>query len=97
MKYTVLCLIIVLGTGSSFQVNAFQDNEKSADIDLEKIDTVEAMAVANDWKWSRKDVKTSVTAHEVIFKFSDGNVKKIRLPEDKMLVAVAPYIRRTHR
>ena len=97
MKYFVLCFIIVLGTGPSFQVNAFQDNEKSTDIDLEKIDAVEAMAVANDWKWSRKDVKSSVTAREVIFKFSDGKVKKIALPQDKMLVAVAPYIQRTHK
>ena len=97
MKYFALCLIIVLGTSLTSQVYAFQDKEKSTDINLEKIDAVEAMAVANAWKWSRKDVKSSVTAHEVIFKFSDGNVKKIPLPEDKMLVAVAPYIRRTHR
>ena len=97
MKYFALCFIIVLGTGLSLQVHAFQDRQKSVDINLEKIDAVEAMAVANAWKWSRKDVKTSVTAHEVIFKFSDGKVKKIPLPEDKMLVAVAPYIRRTHK
>jgi hypothetical protein len=97
MKYFALCFIIVLGTGSSIPVHAFQEKEKSAEIDLEKIDAAEAMAVANAWKLSRKDVKTSVTAHEVIFKFSDGNVKKIPLPEDKMLVAVAPYIRHTHK
>ena len=97
MKYFALFFIIVFGTGSLYSVHAFQDNEKSADIDLEKIDAVEAMAVANDWKWSRKDVKSSVTAREVIFKFSDGKVKKIALPQDKMLVAVAPYIQRTHR
>ena len=97
MKYFALYFIIVLGIGSSIPVHAFQDKEKSTEIDLEKIDAAEAMAVANAWKWSRKDVKTSVTAHEVIFKFSDGKVKKIPLPEDKMLVAVAPYIRRTHR
>ena len=97
MKYFVLCFIIVLGTGSSIPVLAFQDKEKSAEIDLEKIDAVEAMAVANAWKSSRKDVKSSVTAREVVFKFSDGKVNRIPLPEDKMLVAVAPYIRRTHR
>ncbi len=99
MKYFALCFIIVLGAGLSFQVHAFQDRKKSADADinLEKINAVEAIAVANAWKWSRKNVKTSVTAHEVIFKFSDGKVKKIPLPEDKMLVAVAPYIRHTHK
>ena len=97
MKYFVLCFIIILVTGSTLSVNAFQEKEKSTEIDLEKIDAVEAMAVANAWKWSRKDVKSSVTAQEVVFKFSDGKVKRIPLPEDRMLVAVAPYIRRTHR
>jgi hypothetical protein len=97
MKYFALFFIIVIGTGSSFPVYAFQDKAKLAEIDLENIDAAEAMAVANASKWSRKDVKSSVTAHEVVFKFSDGKVKRIPLPEDKMLVAVAPYIRRTHR
>jgi hypothetical protein len=55
------------------------------------------MAIANQWKWSQKDVKTSVTAREVVFQFSDGTVKKVPLPQEKMLVAVAPYIRRTHK
>ena len=97
MKYFALFFIIVFGTGSLYSVHAFQDKVKSAEVDFEKIDAVEAMAVANAWKWSRKDVKSSVTAHEVVFKFSDGKVKRIPLPEDKMLVAVAPYVRSTHR
>ena len=97
MKYFALFFIIVFSTGSLYSVHAFQDKEKSAEVDFEKIDAVEAMAVANAWKWSRKDVKSSVTAHEVVFKFSDGKIKRIPLPEDKMLVAVAPYIRHTHK
>ena len=97
MKYFVLGLILILATISAFQSDAAQDSKKPADIDFEKIDAVEAMAIANQWKWSRKEVKSSVTAREVIFKFSDGRVKKIPLPEEKMLVAVAPYIRRTHK
>jgi hypothetical protein len=55
------------------------------------------MAIANQWKWSQKDVKSSVTAHEVVFKFSDGKQQKIALPQEKMLVAVAPYARWTHK
>ena len=97
MKYLIICLILILGAGTAFQADGFQDIKKPADIDFETIDAVEAMAIANDWKWSRKDVKSSVTAREVIFKFSDGKVEKIPLPEEKMLVAVAPYIRRTHK
>ena len=97
MKYLVICLILTLATFSAFHANAFQDSKKPADIDFEKIDAVEAMAIANQWKWSQKDVKSSVTAQEVVFEFSDKTVKKIPLPQEKMLVAVAPYIRRTHK
>ena len=97
MKYFVLGLILILGTFSAFQADASQDSKKSAEADLEKIDAVEAMAIANEWKWSRKDVKSSVTAREVVFQFSDGKQKKIPLPQEKMLVAVAPYVRKTHK
>ena len=97
MKYLIICIILILATISAFQAHTTQDSNKPANIDFEKIDAVEAMAIANQWKWSRKDVKSSVTAREVIFKFSDGKVEKIPLPEEKMLVAVAPYIRRTHK
>ena len=34
---------------------------------------------------------------EVVFEFPKGRVKKIPLPEEKMLVAVAPYVNKTHR
>ena len=97
MKYFMLGLILIFGTISAFQANASQDSKKPADIDFEKIDAVEAMAIANEWKWSQKDVKSFVTAREVVFQLSDGKEKKIPLPEEKMLVAVAPYGRRTHK
>jgi hypothetical protein len=97
MKFSVLGFILILEAVFAFQAHAFQDGNQSAGIDLETIDAVEAMAIANAWKWSRTDVTTSVTAREVVFKFSDGTQKKIPLPEDKMLVAVAPYVRKTHK
>ena len=97
MKYFVLGLILIFATISAFQADAFQGSKKSGDIDFETIDAVEAMAIANAWKWSRKDVKSSVTAREVVFQFSDGKQKKIPLPQEKMLVAVAPYVRKTHK
>ena len=87
MKSFVLSFVLILAVGSTLQ---------AAEIDFDKIDAVEAMAIANQWKWSRKDVKSFVTAREVVFQFADGNVKKIALPEDKMMVAVAPYIQQTH-
>ena len=97
MKYFVLCLTLILGAGLTLQAQAFQDGKMPADVDFDKIDAVEAMEVANEWKWTQKDVKSFVTAREVVFKFSDGKEQKIPLTEEKMLVAVAPYIRRTHK
>jgi len=63
---------------------------------LENVNAMDAVAMANEWKWSHKNVKTSVTAREVVFEFPDKTVKRILLPQEKMLVAVAPYIRQTH-
>ena len=41
---------------------------------LENVNAMDAVAIANEWKWSHKDVKTSVTAREVVFEFPDKTV-----------------------
>jgi hypothetical protein len=64
---------------------------------LENVNAMEAVVIANEWKWSHKGVKTYVTAREVVFEFPDKTMKRIPLPQEKMLVAVAPYIRQTHK
>ena len=96
MKLIILLMGLIFTPSVAFQAYGFQGDKKGADIPLEQVGAVEAMAIANEWKWSRKDVKSAVTAREVVFKFSDGTVTKIPLPEEKMLVAVAPYVTRTH-
>ena len=63
---------------------------------LKDIQAMEAVAFANELKWNSGDIKSYVTAHEVVFKFSDGTLKRIPLPKERMLVAVAPYMTRTH-
>ena len=70
--------------------------EKSAEDLLEGIDAFQAMELANDWKWSRKDIKSSVYPQAIVFKLPNGRIKRISLPADQMLVAVAPYINNTH-
>ena len=97
MKYSILYIILFLTAISSLQAGAFQHGKKPANVNFEKIDAVEAMAIANEWKWSRKDVKSFVNAYEVVFEFTDGTRQVIPLPQDWMLVAVAPYIRKTHK
>jgi hypothetical protein len=64
---------------------------------LKNVSAMEAVAIANELKWESTDVKSYVTTHEVVFKYSNGQLTKIRLPKDRMLVAVAPYMNQTHK
>ena len=63
---------------------------------LKNVSAMEAVAIANELKWKSSGVKSYVTANEVVFKFSNGQLTKVRLPNDRMLVAVAPYMNQTH-
>ena len=97
MKSLSLSIILLIGISLLFPAHALQGDGKSAEAALNNIDAIQAMEIANQWKWSHKGIKSHVTPWEVVFKFSNGKVKKIPLPEDKMILAVAPYIKRTHR
>ena len=97
MKHRVLSFILFIGICSLFPANALWGSETSDEALLKSIDAMQAMAIANQWKWSKEKIKSYVTPHEVVFEFSNENVKKIPLPEKKMIVAVAPYMERTHR
>ncbi len=97
MKNLLTFLILLLGISSLFLASTLQGDEKSAEAALNNVDAMRAMAIANQWKWSKKEIKSYVTPREVVFEFSNGKVKRIPLPEEKMVVAVAPYIKRTHR
>ena len=97
MRYLMMFLVVFWGMSVSLPAYAVKDNEKSAYVSLDNIDAVQAMEIANQWKWTRKEVKSYVTPQGVIFIFPDKRVKGIPLPKDKMVVAVAPYINQTHR
>jgi len=94
IKTKILSFVLILGISVLFIACA---NENSDEARLKNADAVQAMAIANEWNWSKREITSFVTPREVVFKFSQDKVKKIPLPEDKMLVAVAPYINRTHR
>ncbi len=94
MKSIALSFILFLGMSWLFPACS---NEHPDAAILNNIDAVQAMAIANEWNYSKKEITSYVTSREVVFKSADDKViKKIPLPEDKMLVAVAPYINRTH-
>ena len=97
MKSISRFLLLLFGISALFSAHPGSSAEKPIVDELSGIDAYQAMAIANQWRWSQRDVKSYVTPREVVFKFSDGRVKSIPLPEEKMLVAVAPYIDRTHR
>lgn len=77
-------------------------NMKTNEQMVEGIDAVQAMALANQWKWTQKDITSHVTTEAVFFEFPSasggpgGKVTKVALPEDEMVVAIAPYLTYTH-
>jgi cytolysin (calcineurin-like family phosphatase) len=96
MKSLSIFIAFLLGIIMLYPTGVIQAAGKSDEALLKNIDALRAVEFANEWKWSKKDVKTSIDSREVIFEFPDGKVKRIALPKDKMYVAVAPYIKNTH-
>ncbi len=97
MKHLLLSLIILLGISWLLPAYALDPDEKSAEAILSNVDGIQAVAIANEWKWTKKEVKSYATSQGVIFTLPNGKVKGIPFPKEKMLVAVAPYIKRTHK
>ncbi len=56
----------------------------------------QAMEIAYQWKQMNIDVVSYVTPDVVHFKFKDGAVVEVPLPDDQMVVSIAPYINSTH-
>ena len=79
-----------------FSPGTVQSGSKSLMAQLENINARQAVAFANAWRWTHPGIKMYVDSRELVFKFPDGQVKKISMPADQMLVAVAPYIKQTH-
>ncbi len=88
MKNLLISIVFLLGVGSVFIGRGLLAEENEAV--LKDVDATQAMEIANEWKWTQKEIKSYVTTQEVVFEFSKGRSKRIPLPEEKMLVAVAP-------
>ncbi len=61
---------------------------------LADIDAHTAMDLANAWKGEA--LTSYVTSTAVHFSFPDGASVEVPLPEDEMLVSIAPYVVNTH-
>ena len=96
MKSVSIVLAFLLGIVVLCATEVVQAAGKSDESLLENINAMRAVAIANEWKWTKKDVKSYINSREVVFDFPDRKIKRIALPKDKMYVAVAPYIKNTH-
>lgn len=88
--------LVVLSLVALMPLAANAANMKAYEQMVENIDAVQAMALANQWKWTQSDIVSHVTAKEIVFEFPGNIIKKVPLPEDKMVVAVMPYMINTH-
>jgi len=97
MKNLKLIIIgFVLWLSFPFSTIAVQDKIKLPEAELKDVDAKTALKIANQWRWTRKEIKSYINTKEVVFKFPNGNIAKIPLPEKEIMVAVAPYIKNTH-
>jgi len=87
---------LLLTIGLVIGVFGCQPDPNSPEGMLQNVDAKKALAMANEWKWTRKDIKSHVDTRVVEFELPGDKTKKIPLPDDSMVVAVAPYIKYTH-
>ncbi|MBW6455839.1 MAG: CueP family metal-binding protein [Trueperaceae bacterium] len=84
----LIALTLALGALAHAQVPA------ATPAALAGVDAYAAMDLANAWKG--QPVTSYVTPQAVHFAFQDGQEVEVALPDDVMLVSVAPYLVRTH-
>lgn len=94
LMLTVTSLFIAYAAGNPTPINK-SNNEQLKD-KLTGIDGKKAVAIANKWHMDKIDVVTFVTPEKVTFKFKDGQMISVPLPDDVMMVSIAPYINKTH-
>ena len=85
-------LLVVFVTTASYSMS-----ESNLIDQLNGVDAYKALALANQWHWEKQPVKSHITTKEVVFQFDSGTTKTIALPEEKVMIAVAPYIKNTHK
>jgi len=97
MKMNKLNVILILLCLSwTFSALAKETKNQTPEMMLEGIDAKKAVALANDWHWTQKEIQTYITTREVAFKFPSGKLIQIPLPKNEVMVSIAPYINYTH-
>ena len=96
MNIRQILLGLLLTIGLVFVFFGCRPDPNSPEGRLENVDAKEALAIANEWKWTRKDIRSYVDPRVVAFELPGDKTKKIPLPDDSRVVAVAPYVTYTH-
>lgn len=63
---------------------------------IRALDAEGALALANEWRTTKPGVGSTLTADAVTFVLPGGSQVSVPLPEDRMVLAVAPYVTSTH-
>ncbi len=70
MKIPKLIIIVfLLGLSWSIPTAAFQGDEQTPEMIVKDIDAKKALTIANQWRWTRKEITSYVNNREVVFKF----------------------------
>lgn len=89
LVFFILGLLISCDNSVDPNYDAYYDS-------LSHLSAKEAIAKANEWKFSAPKITSYVTTKEVIFEFPDRRNVKIELPNNEFYLAVAPYLNHTH-
>ena len=81
MKSILLSFILFFGIIWLFPACSTQSDEKSAEARLNNVDAVQAVAIANEWNWSKKEITSYVTPR--CLNFLTIQLKKFHFPKTK--------------
>ncbi|MCF8105836.1 MAG: hypothetical protein K9K64_10150 [Desulfohalobiaceae bacterium] len=56
----------------------------------------QALARANEWRYTQPQVSSRVTSKEIVFTFPGDDQEKVPLRKEELVLAVAPYVKQTH-
>ena len=99
----VFATIVIAGCSRNNQASASPSVQSAAVRDdlptasmVQNLDSRGALALANSWGTSEKGVTSFVDTKKISFEFANGEKTSVALPDAKMVVAIAPYINKTH-
>jgi Periplasmic copper-binding protein CueP len=98
--FIILLNLAACGNKSNQKVQVTSTNPIEGAISptvLDELNIREALELANKWKTSNPEITSFITPNTLNFEFDDKKKIEISLPHDSMIIAIAPYIEKTHK